>query len=257
MTWPSRQDAAPRRATTARRTRRDVSGRAPRTRAAGGEREARSRRDRDESGRDGSQDASRDRDDRRRTRRVARRIADDANRVERERSSAIDRNAEPMSRRSRTASSRTAVAAPPVAEEPPKPAAVSLWHKIFGSPAEQTAKLTNEPERADTSKSLRASRRFAETRGSGSPNDDSTLDAIDDVSQRIRSTDERRADSLTTMGESTIASAVGRAADAAARTRTRIAGGSRPSEQRGRASRRAREAAARPTTRATELDDRR
>lgn len=32
-----------------------------------------------------------------------------------------------------------------VREEPPKSAAVSLWHKIFGSPAEQTAKLADEP----------------------------------------------------------------------------------------------------------------
>jgi hypothetical protein len=44
---------------------------------------------------------------------------------------------------------------PEVREDPPepmpsrepeqKPAAVSLWHKIFGSPAEQTAKIVDEP----------------------------------------------------------------------------------------------------------------
>ncbi len=39
----------------------------------------------------------------------------------------------------------------PVREEPPKPAAVSLWHKIFGSPAEQTAKLTDEPNGPEVS----------------------------------------------------------------------------------------------------------
>jgi ribonuclease E len=41
--------------------------------------------------------------------------------------------------------------APPVAqprEEPPKPAAVSLWHKIFGAPAEPTAKFAEPSEDA-------------------------------------------------------------------------------------------------------------
>jgi hypothetical protein len=33
----------------------------------------------------------------------------------------------------------------PPREAQPKSAAVSLWHKIFGSPAEQTAKLVDEP----------------------------------------------------------------------------------------------------------------
>lgn len=35
--------------------------------------------------------------------------------------------------------------APPVREEPAKSPAMSLWHKIFGSPAEQTAKLSEPP----------------------------------------------------------------------------------------------------------------
>ncbi len=40
--------------------------------------------------------------------------------------------------------------APPAAEAPPKPSAgVSLWHKIFGSPAEQAAKLTDQADDAD------------------------------------------------------------------------------------------------------------
>ena len=38
---------------------------------------------------------------------------------------------------------------PPPREEPQKPAAVSLWHKIFGLPAEQTAKLADEGARSD------------------------------------------------------------------------------------------------------------
>ena len=37
----------------------------------------------------------------------------------------------------------------PPREEPQKPAAVSLWHKIFGLPAEQTAKLADEGGRSD------------------------------------------------------------------------------------------------------------
>jgi hypothetical protein len=39
--------------------------------------------------------------------------------------------------------------AAPVHDEPQKPAAVSLWHKIFGSPAEQTAKLAEETDRPE------------------------------------------------------------------------------------------------------------
>jgi ribonuclease E len=39
-------------------------------------------------------------------------------------------------------------ALPPPREEPVKPAAVSLWHKIFGSPAEQTSKLSDMPSAA-------------------------------------------------------------------------------------------------------------
>ncbi len=37
-----------------------------------------------------------------------------------------------------------------VPEEPTKPAAVSLWHKIFGSPAEQTTRFVQETEPAET-----------------------------------------------------------------------------------------------------------
>lgn len=39
----------------------------------------------------------------------------------------------------------------PPREEPPKPATVSLWHKIFGSPAEQTAKIADDSDQPDAS----------------------------------------------------------------------------------------------------------
>src|SRR6185436_3038002 len=64
---------------------------------------------------------------------------------DRERGREREREREPE-REDRPAPEVDEVAAEPMPpREPPKPAAVSLWHKIFGSPAEQTAKVVDEP----------------------------------------------------------------------------------------------------------------
>jgi hypothetical protein len=53
----------------------------------------------------------------------------------------------PRERHSESTRQAEAEARPPAdaPQEPSKPASVSLWHKIFGSPAEQSAKLTESP----------------------------------------------------------------------------------------------------------------
>jgi ribonuclease E len=82
---------------------------------------------------------------------------------------------------------------PPSPEPQPKSPAVSLWHKIFGSPAEQTAKLPepapSEPAWNDDLRSESPSPVFDET--FGTPSEELAGGEFDDMSNRgERTTDE-------------------------------------------------------------------
>jgi hypothetical protein len=166
------------------RGRRDDGGRGREESGRGRDESARGRgnrgRGRDEAGR-GRDDSRGDRDEQRRSREP---------RETRERSDRDDQRymefSEEVQETTEVESMQIESTPPPAPEPPPKSPAVSLWHKIFGSPAEQTAKLPepepSEPAWNDDLRSESPAPVFDET--FGTPSEELAGGEFDDMSSR-------------------------------------------------------------------------